>query len=192
MKRFIPIVAAIFVLGLILAACAKPPAKEVNRAHDAVIRAEDDADAVNYAGNSLIRARDALARMQSEADAKRFDAARSFAAEAISAAERAITDGRTGAARARDEAANLVNSLSTPLAETTNALNAARQVSSLNLDFNALSRDLDSARRSYEDARQSLAANNYRDAITQGQNVRTLLSGINARLNEASQAVLRK
>jgi len=192
MKRFIPIVAAIFVLGLILAACAKPPAKEVNRAHDAVIRAEDDADAVNYAGNSLIRARDALARMQSEADAKRFDAARSFAAEAISAAESAIADGRTGEARARDEAANLVNSLGAPLAETTNALNAARQLSSLNLDFNALSRDLDSARRSYEDARQSLAANNYRDAITQGQNVRTLLSGINARLNEASQAVLRK
>ena len=182
----------ILVLALIFAACARPPTEEMNRAHDAVIRAENDADTVAFAGNTLVRARDALVRMESEADAKRYDAAKNFAAEAVSAAERAVADGRAGALRARDEATNLINSLQGPLAETSSALNAARQVSNINLDFDALSEDLDSARRGYDDARQSLAANDYRDAINSGQNVRSLLAQINASINEATQAAARK
>ena len=194
MKKFTIILAAIFVFGLVFSSCAKPPTEEMNKAHDAVIRAENDADAVTYAGSTLLRARDALARMQSEADAKRYDAAKNFAAEAVAAAEKAIEDGKTGAARARDEAANLVNSLSGPLAETSNALDAARQVKNLNLNLNldSLSGDLDLARQTYDRARQNLAANNYKEAITNGQNVRSTLAGINARLTEAAQAVSRK
>ncbi|MCL2374125.1 MAG: DUF4398 domain-containing protein [Treponema sp.] len=193
MKKHIAALSTILVLGLVLAACATPPTEEMNRAHDAVIRAENDPNAVAYAGNLLVRARDALTRMQSEADARRFDAARNFANEAISAAERAITDGMSGAARARDEAANLVGSLSAPLADTSAAVGAAQQAGNLALDFDTLGWDLDSAHQTYGNARQNLEAHNYADAIAQGQNVRVLLSDINSRLNEAVQiAAVRK
>ena len=180
------------VLALILAACATPPTEDMNRAQDAVTRAENDADAVAYAPNSLIRARDALTRMQSEADAKRYDSAKSYASEAISNAETAIADGQAGAARAREEAANLVNGLSVPLAETTNALNTAREADDINLDYNALSGDLDTAHRTYDDAQQSLGANDYPDAIAKGQNVRSILTDINSSINNAAQAASRK
>ena len=186
------ILVVIFVFGLILAACAKPPTEEMNKAQDAVLRAENDADAVKYAGNTLIRATNALTLMQNEADAKRYKEAKDLAAEAISAAEKAVADGKTGAVRAKEEATMLLNSLSGPLVETASALSAARQVSNINLDFNALSGDLDQARRTYESAKQSLAANNYLDAIVQGQTVRSLLIDINARINDAAIVTNRK
>jgi len=192
MKKFTIIFAAIFVFGLIFVACAKPPTEEMNKAQDAVTRAENDANAVTYAGNTLIQARDALTRMQSEANAKRYDAAKNFAAEAVAAAEKAIADGKTGAARAKDEATNLVNSLSGSLDETSKALDAARNVKNLKLDVDSLSGDLDSARQTYDHARQNLAANNYKDAVTDGQNVRSALAAINAKLTEAAQATSRK
>ena len=177
---------------MILTACSRPPAEDMNKAIDAVTMAENDADAVSYAGNTLIRARDALVRMQSEADAKRYDAAKNFAAEAVSLAEKAIADGKTGAARAREEAANLISGLAGPLSETANALDVAEQNGIPVQDLDALKDDMDSARRSYSDAQQSLANNNYPDSIAKSQNVRSLLSHVNGRLTEAAQAVSRK
>jgi len=187
MKKFI--IPLVFVL--ILAACATPPTEEMNRAHDAVIRARNDADAVAYAPNILIRAEDALARMQVEADAKRFDAARNFASEAISNAERAITEGRTGAGRARDEATRLMDSLTGPLAETERAVNASRGQPLL-VDFNLLRNEMDLTRRTYDDARRDIQTANYADAIARGQLVRSYLAAINSQLTGAAQAITRK
>ena len=192
MKKHYIVVSALLVFGFIFTACATPPTEEMDRAHDAVIRAESDPDAVAFAPNTLVRARDALTRMQAEAGARRFDAARNLASEAISLAERAILDGRSGAARARAEAETLVNGLIGQLADTAAALGAAERAGNLALDLDPLSRDLDSAYRSYNGARESLDANDYRDAIAQGQDVRNLLSGINARLNAAAQLALLK
>jgi hypothetical protein len=182
---------ALLVLVFIMAACARPPTEEMERAHDAVIRAESDADAVNFAGNALIRARDALTRMQNEADAKRYEAARNFAAEAISNAERAIAEGRAGAARARENAENQITNLAGILTDTANALDAARQLDNIDLDFNALSRDMDQAHVTYDAARQSLEANDHRDAIARAQNARSLTADITAQINETVQAATR-
>ena len=191
MKKII-ILGVIIIIGMALAACSTPPTEEMQRAQDAVFQAESDANAVAYAGNTLVRARDALARMENEVEAKRYDAAKEFAAEAISLAERAITDGRTGRERARSEAENLLESLGDLLAETISALNAARQVENLILDFDAISQDLDLARRTYDEAWQSLEGNNFQDAIAKGQYARSLLSSINLRISEAAQATSRK
>ena len=180
------------ILISVLAACSKPPTEEMNKAQDAVTRAENDADAVSYAPSVLVRARTALASMKSEADIKRYDSAKDFAAEAITLAEKAIADGKTGAERTRNEATNLINGLQGSLAETENALNAARQVQNIRADFDELSLDLDTARRDHDDARQSLQAKNYQDAIARGQNARSLLGSINSRITEAAQAVSRK
>ena len=192
MKKFTVLISVVFVLGLFFTACTTPPTNEMDKATDAVTRAENDADAVAYAPDTLIRAREALTRMQKEAEAKRYDAAKNYAAEAINYAEKAIADGKTGLARTRDEAASLINSLQGSLEETTKALDAARGVPNIQLDFDALSRDLAFANRTYEDARQSFRANNYLDAIARAQAVRSILSGINTRINEAAQTISRK
>lgn len=184
--------AVIFIAALILAACATPPTEEMNNANDAVTRAENDADAVTYAGNTLVRARDALTRMQAEADAKRYDAAKNFAAEAISLADKAIADGKTGAARAREEAANLVNSTGGSITETAAALDAARQVENIQVDFDGIDAEMDSIRGTYDEARQNLENNSYPEAVSKCQNIRSALTGINTRLSEAAQATNRK
>ena len=192
MKKIIITLSIILILGMVIAGCSTPPIEEMQRAMDAVIQAESDPDAVAYAGNTLIRARDALERMQSEADAKRYDVAKEFAAEAIRNAERAIADGQTGAARARSEAESLLYSLGDPMAETSSAVDIAQQAQDLILDFDSLSQDLDSARRTYDEAWQNLGEDNYEDAITNGQDVRSILSDMNGRILEAAQATSRK
>jgi len=192
MKNMIITFVVLFVLGLALSACATPPTEEMNKAQDAVIRAESDADAVAYAGNTLVRARDALTRMQSEADAKRYDEAKNYAAEAVSFAERAIADGKAGAARAMDEAANLISGLSDPLEETSSALDAAREVQDIQLDFDSVSQEMNLAQQTYDDALQSFQNDDYKDAIDKGQTVRSLLSDVNSELSQAAQATSRK
>ena len=184
-------IAFLIILGLGLAACATPPTEEMNKASDAVIRAENDADAVAYAPSILVRARDALTRMQNEANAKRYDTAKNFAAEAISNAERAIAEGKAGAARAKEEATNLVNGLQTPLAETANALDLAQQ-NDIELDYDTLSGDLALANRTYSDAQQSLETDNYPDVIAKCSAVRPILANINNSINEGVQASSRK
>jgi len=179
------------IMGLSLAACATPPTEEMTKAQDVVTRAENDPDAVAYAPNLLVRARDALTRMQNEANAKRYDTARNYANEAINNAERAIADGKIAAARAKEEAANLISSLQTPLAEAASAIDTAQQ-NNLELDYDTLSGNLDLANQTYDDAQQSLETNNYPDAIAQGQSVRPILSVINDSLNDGVQASSRK
>jgi len=192
MKKLIIILPVVFVLVWALAACATPPTEEMNKAQDAVTRAENDADAVTYAGNTVAAARNSLSQMQDAADAKRYDSAKSFAQEAVSNAEKAIADGQAGAARAKDEASNLVNGLATPLAETSDTLDAAKKVQNTQLDYNTLDGEMDSARQTYAGAKQDLAADNYQNAETKGQDVRSQLSDINEKLNSAVQAASRK
>ena len=182
MKKLYLIIPSILILGWLLIACATPPIDDMNRAQDAVIRAENDANAVNYASPTLLQARDALARMQAEADARRYDAARNLAAEAIRHAERAISEGRDGAARAREEAESVIRELGGLMSETTNAINAARRVPNTQLNFDAISREMDVARRAYDEIQQSFEASRYRDVISRGQIIRSMLSDINSRI----------
>jgi hypothetical protein len=130
--------------------------------------------------------------MQTEADSKRYDAARSYAAEAIAAADKAVTDGRAGAARAREEASSLVTALRPAISETNAAIQAAKTARNLNLDFAGIDRDFEAARRAADQAEVSLAGNNYQDALDRGRNARAGLSDINMRLSEAATAASRK
>ena len=192
MKKFYFGLVAVLFFMVVLAACSSPPTEEINMANDAITRAENDANAVTYAPNILLRARDFLTRMETEVNAKRYDAAKNFAAEAISNAERAISEGNAAAERAKEEAANLINSLAAPLNETSNAVVAANDIEGIDLDFDTLQDILDSTQQTYNDARENLTANNFQDAIADGQTVRSSLSDINTQLTEAAQATSRK
>jgi hypothetical protein len=130
--------------------------------------------------------------MQTEADSKRYDAARSYAAEAVAAADKAVADGRAGAARAREEASGLIAALRPAVSETGAAIQAAKTAGNLGLDFAGLDRDFEAARRTADQAEVSLAGNNYQDALDKGRSARAGLSDINQRLSEAATAASRK
>jgi len=163
----------------------------MNNATEAVTRAENDYDAVTYAGNSVARAKDALTHMNQEAAAKRYDAAKSYAAEAIAAAERAINEGRAGAARAKDEATALVSQLPPLLAETEQAIAAAR-AAKLAIDFYAIDRDFDTAQYNVNEAQSALNGKRYQVAIDRGRSARSGLNDINQQLSVSALAVSRK
>jgi hypothetical protein len=186
--------ALFFIAGAVLltGGCAKPPTEEMDAAKAAVTRAENNADAVTYAGNTLTRAREALNRMSVEADSKRYDAARSFAAEAVAAADKAVSDGRAGAARAREEASSLIALVRTGISETGNAIQAAQASGKLGLDYGVINRDFDTVRSTADQAEISLAGNNYQEALDKGRSARAGLSDINQKLSTAATAASRK
>ena len=185
MKKIIFLITAVFILFL---SCERPPEEEMNRAIEALNRAENDYNAVNYGGNLLDRARSALTLMHEEASSKRFDSARNFAAEVINFSDRAISEGRLNADRARSEAANLVLSLAQSLHETETAINSSR-VSNMVLDYNELDSLFDSAKSEHETAEQNINDGRFQDALNRAHNVRSLLSFINTRISEAVRAV---
>jgi len=192
MKKIIYILVLVFILVLAFSACSSPPMEEMQKAEDAVIRAENDADAVTYAGNSVTHARDALTRMQSEADSKRYDVAKEFAAEAINSAEKAIAEGQSAKERSKTEAAALLDSLQNPMTETPNAIDNAKSVPNIQLDFDSIAQDMGEASKTYDEAQQSFQAGDNPDAINKGQSVRDQLSDINTKINEAASDTSRK
>ena len=172
-------------------ACAKPPVEEMNRAIEALTRAENDYEAVIYAGNTLNRARESLLRMQEEAGSKRYEIAKTHAADVITYSERAVSEGRAASARQRDEASLILNNLRTPLSETETAVNNAK-ANNIQADFDEITKNLDMAKAGYDDAQRNLSDGNYQDAIIKGLNVRSALSAINTEINEAAQIVMSK
>jgi hypothetical protein len=191
MKRTFHTLCVALVLAMLAVGCAKPPTEEMNNATEAVTRAENDSNAVTYAGGSVARARDALTRMSAEASAKRYDSARSYAAEAIAAADRAINDGRAGAERARNEAATYIADLKPLLAETEQGINAARKAR-LPLDFKSIDEDFNEARSNTAQAEAAYAGNRYSVAIDRARSARVGLNGINQRLSTSTLAVTRR
>jgi hypothetical protein len=185
---FVPLI----LLGLILAGCAKPPTAEMEAAETALTRAENDADAAAFGESSLLRARDAAARMRTESRAKRYDAAKTAAAEVVAAADRAISDGRSGANRAREEAAALVTTLRSDLVVTENSLTSAKSVPNVPLDFPALDRDLGQARNQVDQTQASVNANRPREALERGRAARSALGDIQTRIADGVRAAGRK
>jgi hypothetical protein len=171
---------------LVLAAgCAKPPLEEMESAREAVFRAENDPDAVLYGGSSLARARDALRRMQVEADSKRYDAAKTAAAEAIAAAERAQAEGKAGIARIKKESDSVLAGLKSAIDETERSLNNANY-NNLNLDYNQLRSDLATAKDAAERAEIDNLMGRYQESLDSGRVARSIISGINEKIASAT------
>ena len=184
-------ICGILFLAMLAVGCAKPPTEDMNSATEAVTRAENDNDAVTYAASSIARAREALERMNLEAASKRYDSAKSYAAEAIAAAERAISDGRAGASRAREEANALVSEIKPMIEDTRQGISAARSAA-LPLDFDIISQDFDMACRNTDQAQAAIYGSRYQDAIKLGRTARSELVDINQQLSNAAISISRK
>jgi hypothetical protein len=191
-KQSVACVSIILVLALAFFGCAKPPTEEMNQAIAAVTAAENNANALAYAGSSLVRAREALTRMQEAADSKRYDEAKTLASEAVAAAQRAVTDGRALAEQAKTEAENLVEEVKAAALETEEVIEKAKTVKNIDLDFTALDGDFTDARRALDQAEISLAAGNYQEASERSRSARAALSDVTGRIAEATTIVSRK
>jgi HEPN domain-containing protein len=192
MKKTTTFALAALIIGMMVSACATPPTEEMDKAIDAVTRAENDADAVAYAGGTLTRARGALDQMKVEADAKRYEAAKTYANEAVAAAEKAVTDGRAGAARAREEATRLLSAIKPEIADTETALNAAKQTPALDLDFDSLDGSMAAAKTAYGSAETSLNTGKYAEVAPAAQPIRPILNSIRGELSNAAASISRK
>lgn len=176
--KLILIICVVFAL---VSSCAKPPIAEMDSAKEAVFKAESDEDVVRYAASTLARARDALRRMQVEADSKRYDAAKTYAAEAISNAEKAIAEGKAGSNRVRDESASLLSGLRPAIDETARNINSARY-RQLRLNYDQLNRELNNASDVTEQAEVDHAMGRYQEAMDNGRSARSIISGINEKI----------
>ncbi|MDR3130428.1 MAG: hypothetical protein LBU18_02675 [Treponema sp.] len=191
-KQPVNIFAALTVLGLILslAGCEKAPVEEMAAATEALIRAENDPDAVSFGETSLNRARDSAFRMRMSANSKRYEDAIALAAETISAAEKAISDGRAAAQRARDEAAGLIASVKESFTEINGLISSAGQ-RGLKLDYLALDKDMEDVRSAIEQA-EADAVSRPKEAIDKAQSARAALSDIRSRISQGAREVSSK
>jgi len=165
--------------------CAKPPIEEMEKAREAVFKAENNANAVQYASGTLSRARDAIRRMEMEADSKNYEAAKAHAAEAIAAAEKAINDGRIGAQRANEEANSLISGLRVEIDETTRNVASARY-SQLALDYNALDKAIVNAHNTTDQAEVDQLMGRNQEALEKARTVRANLNDINQKIANAA------
>jgi vacuolar-type H+-ATPase subunit D/Vma8 len=176
----------IFCMGLVLfMGCAKPPVEEMEKAREAVFRAENDSNAVQYASGTLARAKDALKRMESEASSKNYEAAKNLAAEAVVAAEKAINDGKISAQRTREEAASLISGLRTEIDETTRNV-ASAHYSQLSLDYKAMDRTIVNAHNTTDQAEVDQAMGRNQQALDKAKGVRADLNDINQKIANAA------
>ena len=185
------LILSVFTAAALLTGCAKPPTAEMDNAVEMVTRAENDIDAVTYGSGSLSRARNALASMRTAAASKRYDSAKSYAAEAVTAAQRAIEEGRTGVNRAREEATSLLSELRPLIIETEQGINAAK-AAGLPLDFDSVNRDFETACTNADQAQASLSAGQYQESSNRSRTARSGLITINQQLSGTATSVSRK
>jgi len=173
------------IIPVLFIGCAKPPIEEMDRAREAVFKAENDANAVQYASGTLAKARDAIKRMETEADSKNYDGAKTSAAEAIAAAEKAINDGKVNAQKAGDESKSLISTLRTEIEETTKNVAAARY-SQLILDYDAIDKAIVNAHNMTDQAEVDQAMSRYQEALDKAKTVRSNLNDINQKVANAA------
>ncbi len=182
----------LFAAFLALAACANPPTEEMDAARSALARAEDNADAVEYAPESITRAHSLVRRMERAAEEEEYDSARSLALEAVSAAEQAIVDGAAAKEDARNDASAAISEATDLLNEVEQALAAAGEVRGLTLDTSATTRELDAVAQEIAAAEDDFAQENYISAQNTARDARSSLAGIQRRIAEAVQAATRR
>ena len=187
------IVALVFVGFLIaLSSCAKAPTEEIEAAKAALARAESNADAREYAPDSIARAKSLVERMDAAVEEKEYESAKNLALEAVSAAEKVIEDGASAKEKARNDAAAAISSAKDLLSEVETSLTAAGKVRGIALDVSATEQELGSAAQEITSAESDFAKEAFTSAQTRAQNARSSLADIQRRIAGAVQAATRR
>jgi hypothetical protein len=190
MKRLIWLLPLILVFAL--SACAKAPKAEMDAAETAVARAEAAPGVVTYAAEDLQRAKRALDAMRSEAAAKHYDKAKSFAAEATSAAAAAISSAQANKDRAKAKAAELIEAVKQALPKTEKLVSSAAKVKKAKFDYAAALSAIEAAKASLAEADAAFAKETYLVAADKAAEAQKGLADLESEIGEAVQGATRK
>lgn len=192
MKHIKPLNQVLIVLITIaiisIAACAQPPEEEMAAARQAVGEAAGDPDVRQYAPRTLDEAKRLLSEMETASENRQYDSARSLAGEARSAAERAVQDAAGAKSSARNRAETAVAGAITALEEARDALNNARGVSGIRLDFQTVRGDLETQAREITAAESAIQNEQFSDAESRADNVRSSIADVVRRISSAVRA----
>ena len=185
-------VGALLVAGLLASCGGQVPTADIDAAKAAVAKADGDGNTQNYAPDFLAAAKDSLTKTLAAVDAKKYADAKALAQATVQAANKAIADGQTGAAKAKDTATALMGTLKASITEVENALAGAKKTRGIKLDFTALTKDLNAAKDQVSAAQTDVSGNNYKSAIQKGEAARSSLADLLNRIAEGVRAASRK
>jgi hypothetical protein len=195
-KRRIAMKGHIKLLGLLLvialAACSKPPSAEMKAAEAAVARAGQSADVVSYSPEDLQRSKTALDQMHAAATARHYDQAKTFAAEATSAANAAIASAQSNKDRAKARAIELIDAVKQALPQTQKTLAAALKIKKANINRSAKTASIEESKAGLADAEKALGQGDYLNAITKASAAQKILADLSSELSAAVQGATRK
>ena len=185
-------VSALIVTSMLASCGGQVPTADIDAAKAAVAKADADGNTQNYAPDSLAVAKDSLAKTLPAVDAKKYTDAKALAQATVQAANKALADGQTGAAKAKDSATALMGTLNASVTEVENALAGAKKTRGIKLDFTALTKDLNATKAQVSAAQTDVSGNNYKSAIQKGEAARSALAELLNRIAEGVRAASRK
>ena len=198
----IKLICILIAISFFTIGCESPPLEEAANAREVVFMAGSDKNVTDFASDTLAHAREALGRMEDALESKQYQAAKTHAAQAVAAAERAIAEGRLGAESNRRE--TVVADDTSPIAltsieasakvqeeidETLRDINGARY-SLMDLDYDSLDLRIARAYSLADQAEADILAGRYQAALDKIREIREELARINLLI--ANAATLRK
>ena len=188
----------ILVLGLAvtMVACATPPTADIDAVKTAISGA-DAAGAAEYAADSLKAAQDAQAALDAELKAqegnwmKSYDKAKTLAAAAKAAGEKATTDATAGKEKAKADATQGIADAKAALTAAQALLAKAPKGKGTAADLAAMKTDLETAATTITEAEAALGNVKYLDAKAKAESAKTAAGTVKAAI-EAAMAAKKK
>jgi len=188
----------ILVLGLAvtMVACATPPTADIDAVKTAISGA-DAAGAAEYAADSLKAAQDAQAALDAELKAqegnwmKSYDKAKTLAAAAKAAGEKATTDATAGKEKAKADATQGIADAKAALTAAQALLAKAPKGKGTAADLAAMKTDLETAATTITEAEAALGSVKYLDAKAKAASAKAAADKVTADV-EAAKAAKKK
>jgi hypothetical protein len=178
--------------ALLLGACEKPPQTEIDAAAKAYENSATNPDVITYAPDSLRNAQAKLAALRAEVDAqdkkgglsRRYETAKTMAAEAKTAAESAEMEAVRSKGQAKTDATILLAGFADSISAFENKLWSAKRIRGIKLEADILTL-AQSARAAVADADRDLAAGLYAAAKAKALTIQKQLADGEARVSKA-------
>jgi hypothetical protein len=177
---------------LILAACAKPPAAEMEAANAAVAKAAQNSDIAVYASDTLQEAQDKLTQMQAEADAKHYDKAKALALDAASVAEKAASVAASNKERVKTDAASIIADVKKANADALKTIASAKKVRVAKLDFASIDKGMQDAGAAVRKAEADYNNGDYMSAKNGASDAQAKIADFVKTVSAAIQAATKK
>ena len=179
-----------------VAACSSPPQAEVEAARAALDAAARSADVVTYAPDELREAQTAMSALDAEmaaqakrpAISRRYDEAKSLAAEALQRAQAALSASASAKQKVAADASALVDALTAALPGFQTKVWAARRVARIDLSIIMPLQALpDQITKGIADAQKDIAAGTYATAKAKLTSLQDLMTAAGETITEQTR-----